>query len=134
MSNHIKKIQLIMQRLQDCYNELSELLPEENPQLHYKSVFDDDNYKNILQIVRDVFGSDPLKDDQKRETVFSRHALRYLLRFKTPRSLKSIGALTLLVDHTTVINSIKIAKNMIETDPNYANMINECIKRIEINK
>lgn len=126
-----KHIRNVMRQLQSCYNKLAELLPEENPQLHYKSVFEDENYKNILQIVRDVFGSDPLKDDQTRETVFSRHALRYLLRFKTPRSFKSIGTLTLLAGHTTVINSIKIAKNMIETDRNYADMINECIKRIE---
>lgn len=132
MKQETKKLKLIMQRLQSCYNELAEMMPEEVPQLQYESIFEDEHYNKILKVVTDVFETNPLEDNRTYETAMARHALRYLLRFKTPRSYKSIGKLTLNAEHSTVMNSIRIAKNMIEIDEDYANMINKCAELIKL--
>ena len=131
MSNHTKKIRSIMQRLQHCYNELAELLPEATQQLQYRHIPGDAKSEKIIEIVKKVFNANPFAPNRKKETVFARHALRYLLRTETLRSHVSIAELTGGGDHSTVIHSIETASDLYQTDDRFKSLIDIC--RIEIN-
>lgn len=60
--------------------------------------------------------NDIRKKTRRREIVYPRHVLCYLLRKKTNMSLKDIGELTGGRDHTTVIHAIKSIEDLMETD------------------
>lgn len=132
MSNHTKKIRSIMQRLQDCYNELAELLPENIQQIQYKHIPGDSKSEHIIKVVKEVFNANPFAPNRKKETVFARHALRYLLRTETLRSHVSISELTGGGDHSTVIHSIETAKDLYQTDERFKTLIDNCRMKINI--
>ena len=131
MSNHTKKLKLIMQQLHNIYNELAELIPESTQQIQYRHIPGDDKSEKIIEIVKKIFNANPFAPNRKKETVFARHALRYLLRTETLRSHVSIAELTGGGDHSTVIHSIETASDLYQTDDRFKSLIDIC--RIEIN-
>ena len=131
MSNNTKKLRLIMQQLHNIYNELAELIPESTQQIQYKHIPGDSKSEHIIKVVKEVFNTNPFAPNRKKETVFARHALRYLLRTETLGSHVSISELTGGGDHSTVIHSIETAKDLYQTDERFKTLIDNC--RIKIN-
>ena len=84
---------------------------------------------NVLEAVVLVSGIPAEKILGKRrdkEIASARHIFCYLGRSHTNSSLLGIGGF-LGKDHTTVINSIKVVNDMIDTDYEvFVNMVNEC--------
>ena len=131
MSNNTKKLRLIMQQLHNIYNELAELIPESTQQIQYRHIPGDAKSEKIIEIVTKIFNANPFAPNRKKDNVFARHALRYLLRTETLRSHESIAELTGGCDHSTAIHSIETAKALYQTDDRFKSLIDIC--RIEIN-
>jgi chromosomal replication initiation ATPase DnaA len=130
MNDH-DKIRKAMIALRQSYELLAELLPKEKG-AEVKPVLDNDETVNkIRQIVTDVFSVDPLIKSRKEDVVITRHAYRFLLRFITNKTYKSIGVLTNDIDHHGVINSVNICKQMMENYPWYMRLMHECKKRLK---
>lgn len=119
-----------MAALRDAYNILNSLLPKDKKKEQLKSMGADYSSDRTLKVVTDVFGVNPLAYGRKKENVLARHALRYLLRTRTMRSLQSIGMLTGTNDHKSVLHSIRVTKNLIETDANFYLLIKKCEEKI----
>lgn len=87
------------------------------------------NLENVLEAVVLVSGVPADKIIGKRrdkEIASARHIFCYLGRSHTGASLLAIGKF-LGRDHTTVINSIKVVNDMIDTDYEvFVDMVNEC--------
>lgn len=88
--------------------------------------------ERVLHAVKKQTGFDieQLKaKSRKQAIVFVRHATIYALRKYTNLSLKKIGS-RVSRDYTTVINSIKVAESLIETDKDFEKMFNGIIEKI----
>ena len=83
-------------------------------------------------ICEDIFGVNPLIQKRKKQIVECRHAVCYLIRTYTQLSLTDIARVLGRTEHTTVINAITNVRNWIETDEWYRNMIEKCVKEIDI--
>lgn len=125
------KIRKAMITLRQSYDLLAELLPKEKG-AEVRPVLDNDETVNkIRQVVTDVFSFDPLIKSRKEDVVIARHAYRFLLRFITNKTYKSIGVLTNDIDHHGVTNSVKICKQMMENYLWYMRLMQECKKRLK---
>jgi len=74
---------------------------------------------DICEIVRIYFGineSDFYGRTRKYEIIFPRHLAIYLIRYFTDKTLEEIGDI-LHRDHATILNSIKAAQDLIDTEP-----------------
>ena len=126
MTPEAKAIERAMASLQEAYNVLNDLLPNDGKREQLKAKGEDYGSKRILKVVSDIFSINPLLKGRQKEVVLARHALRYLLRKHTMRSLESIGVLTGTHDHKSVLHSVRVAKDLIDSDPLYAALINKC--------
>lgn len=124
------QIELAMYKLQEAYNCLNALLPKDTKQEQMKFVSSDYASDRILKIVREEFNADPLATGNQPDLCDARHAYRYLLRTHTKRSTKSIAMVSNALNHTTVLNSVKRAKALMEVDKHYADLITKCEARI----
>lgn len=130
MTKEQKQLTRIMTQLRTAYNLLDKMLPETDRQQHLGSKGEDKHSKQIYSVVKEVFGLDPMFVGRKNEVIYCRHAYRYLLRKHSPRSLESIAQISGTFDHKSVSNSLKIAKNLIETDEKFALLIKKCEEKI----
>ena len=129
--SHTNKIKAAMEQLRLAYEALNDCLPKDARQVQYKPLASDYASDRILELVRQYFQVDPLTHGRKKEVVFARHAHRYLLRMHTPRSERSIALLTSQGDdHSIVSNSVKVARNLIETDSTFASLIQQIEEKI----
>ena len=129
--SHTNKIKAAMEQLRLAYEALNDCLPQDARQIQYKPLASDYASDRILDLVRQYFKVDPLTPGRKKEVVFARHAHRYLLRMHTPRSERSIALLTSQGDdHSIVSNSVKVARNLIETDSTFASLIQQIEEKI----
>ena len=129
--SHTNKIKAAMEQLRLAYEALNDCLPQDARQIQYKPLASDYASDRILDLVRQYFQADPLTPGRKKEVVMARHAHRYLLRMHTPRSERSIALLTSKGDdHSIVSNSIKVARNLIETDSTFASLIQQIEEKI----
>ena len=87
------------------------------------------NLENVLEAVVNVSGVTGEKILGKRrdkDIASARHIFCYLGRSHTNASLEAIGKF-LGKDHTTVINSIKVVNDMLDTEYEvFVDMVNEC--------
>jgi len=130
MNDH-DKIRKAMIALRQSYELLASLLPEERGAQMGVSLESEETVNKIRKVVTDVFGVDPCKKCQKNETVLTRHAYRYLLRYITHKTLKSIGLITNTVDHHSVVNSIKVCVQMMDSYKWYNSYMTECKARLK---
>ena len=80
--------------------------------------------EKIIEIVADYYGTTPekmLSNNRKRENVLPRQVAMYMMRYNSRLALNRIGEIMqgkrpLPFDHTTVIHSIRIVFDMMETD------------------
>jgi len=73
----------------------------------------------IVELVNDIFESDVMANNQRKNTVFGRHAAAWTLKKYTNLSLSEISTLCGQTHHTTAINSIKKCNDMMETEAWY---------------
>lgn len=87
------------------------------------------NLENVLEAVVSVSGvpgEKILGKRRDRDISTARHIFCYLSRSHTVASLDAIGKF-LGRDHTTVINSIRVVNDMIDTDYEvFVQLVNEC--------
>jgi hypothetical protein len=66
-----------------------------------------------------------------REIAMARHLFCYMARLHTNASLLAIGEFLSGRDHATVMNSVKVSNDMIDTDYGvFVEMVNECNNHI----
>lgn len=69
-------------------------------------------------------------ESRKKEIVFARHIIMYILKQEFNMSYKEIGSLLGNRDHTTVMNGVEKTKELILKDKELKNVINTIIKKI----
>jgi chromosomal replication initiation ATPase DnaA len=92
------------------------------------------NLSNVLESVVEVSGVPPYQiigKSRMREIAMARHLFCYLARLHTNASLLAIGEFLSGRDHATVMNSVKVSNDMIDTDYGvFVEMVNECNNHI----
>lgn len=86
----------------------------------------------IIQIVNKEFNTNCTEQTRRKKVVYARHAACFFLREFTTMTLEDISNSMGNKDHSTVINSIKVFKNLIETDEDYKNKVDNI--RLELEK
>ena len=92
------------------------------------------NLSNVLESVVEVSGVPPYQvigKSRMKEIAMARHLFCYMARLHTNASLLAIGEFLSGRDHATVMNSVKVANDMIDTDYGvFVEMVNECNNHI----
>ncbi len=92
---------------------------------------------NVLESVVEVSGVPSYQVIGKsriKEIAMARHLFCYMARLHTNASLLVIGEFLSGRDHATVMNSVKVANDMIDTDYGvFVDMVNECSNHITKN-
>jgi chromosomal replication initiator protein len=91
------------------------------------------NIETIVYLVEQHFGFTFLllkSATRKREICYARQVLMYLLSQKTNLTLNSIGQMIGGRDHTTVIYTKSLIKDLMEIDEGVRNEINNLLKSI----
>ena len=81
----------------------------------------------VFECVSEVFDisyEELIGRHRKQEKAYARHVFCYILKNNTKYSLKEIGEYLGGRDHATVLSSIKVAKNLAETDKVFRESIN----------
>lgn len=75
----------------------------------------------IVTAVNEVFNTDCQEASRRQRVKDARHCAVYFLRQYTDLTLKEIGEyISEGAHHTTVLHSIKVCKNLVEVDENFA--------------
>ena len=92
---------------------------------------------NVMESVVEVTGVPPYQvigKSRMKEIAMARHLFCYMARMHTNASLLAIGEFLSGRDHATVMNSVKVANDMIDTDYGvFVEMVNECSNHITKN-
>ena len=84
----------------------------------------------IVQEVNNKFMVDITKITRKKKVMYARHAAVYLLKTHTNLIWQDIAVSVGNTHHTSVIHSFKAAKDIMETDDEYLQTINEIKERL----
>ena len=106
-------------------NRLESLLDEQPVEAKRKTC----PANKIIDLVNEEFNTECRENTRRKRVVLARHCAAYLLRKYTNMTLVDISNSLGNTDHATCSHSIKAAKNMIETDEEYADKV-EKIKLI----
>lgn len=120
------KIRKAMIALRQSYELLATMLPNEKGAEFGVMLESEETVNKIRQVVKEVFGIDPMTKNQKEEVVLARHAYRFLLRFITQKTLKQVGLLSGTIDHRSVVNSINNCIQLVGQYKWYAKAIEQC--------
>ena len=95
------------------------------------------NLSNVMEAVVEVTGVPSYQvigKSRMKEIAMARHLFCYMSRMHTNASLLAIGEFLSGRDHATVMNSVKVANDMIDTDYGvFVEMVNECSNYITKN-
>jgi len=95
------------------------------------------NLSNVMEAVVEVSGVPSYQvigKSRMREIAMARHLFCYMARLHTNASLLAIGEFLSGRDHATVMNSVKVSNDMIDTDYGvFVDMVNECSNYITKN-
>jgi chromosomal replication initiator protein len=95
------------------------------------------NLSNVMEAVVEVTGVPSYQvigKSRMKEIAMARHLFCYMSRLHTNASLLAIGEFLSGRDHATVMNSVKVANDMIDTDYGvFVEMVNECSNYITKN-
>ncbi len=100
-----------------------------------KSSFTELKIEDIQHMVCDFYGvgyDALLSTSRKREIVQARQITMYLAKKFTKNSLKSIGEHFAGKDHTTVIHSCQTVENLMDTDGEYREKLEEIMQKVQI--
>lgn len=89
----------------------------------------------LIKMILDATGWDPHKMLQKRrlEEIVSQRRIVDLIAISNGKKLTEVGRAVANRDHTTVISSVRAAKEMIEKDPIYRTYTREIMQYIREN-
>jgi chromosomal replication initiation ATPase DnaA len=92
------------------------------------------NLSNVMEAVVEVSGVPSYQvigKSRMREIAMARHLFCYMARLHTNASLLAIGEFLSGRDHATVMNSVRVSNDMIDTDYGvFVDMVNECSNHI----
>lgn len=107
----ILKYRIISQKMQNLEKELEEL--RDAILLAMNETLSEDEEILLTTVIRVI--RDNELSGRKEDVVFSKHFLRFYLRANTKLNLSRIAILTGCGNHSTVINSIKVHQELMET-------------------
>jgi chromosomal replication initiation ATPase DnaA len=79
------------------------------------------NHQQITQVVTEVFECDPFKKTREQPYIFARHFLAYFLYQHTRMNMNQIAKYVGKRDHSSIHNSLKQARRLIDTDEYFTN-------------
>jgi chromosomal replication initiation ATPase DnaA len=79
--------------------------------------------EKVIDLVNEVFSTECRENSRRKRVVFARHCAAYLLREYTNMTLVEISNTLGNTDHATCSHSLKTAKNLIQTDEDYAEKV-----------
>ena len=92
------------------------------------------NLSNVMEAVVEVTGvpsHQVIGKSRMKEIAMARHLFCYMSRLHTNASLLAIGEFLSGRDHATVMNSVRVSNDMIDTDYGvFVEMVNECNNHI----
>lgn len=88
--------------------------------------------EQIIEATNKVFDTDCRIRRRLKNVVLARHCAAYLMSVYTTQSLHEIAAQFGVSCHTTAYHSINICQDIIQTDPEYAEKVNEVKKILEL--
>lgn len=100
-----------------------------------KSSYHELKIEDIQKMVCEHYGvayDDLLSKSRKREIVQARQITMYLAKKFTKNSLKSIGDHFAGKDHTTVMHSCQTVENLMDTDSDYKEKLDEVLQKVQI--
>lgn len=100
-----------------------------------KSTYHELKIEDIQKMVCEHYGvayDDLLSKTRKREIVQARQITMFLAKKFTKNSLKSIGEHFAGKDHTTVIHSCQTVENLMDTDAEYKERLDEILQKVQI--
>jgi chromosomal replication initiation ATPase DnaA len=100
-------------------NRLESLLDEQPVETKRKTC----PANRIIDLVNEEFNTECREQTRRKRVVFARHCAAYLLREYTNMTLVDISNSLGNTDHATCSHSIKTAKNLIQTDEDYADKV-----------
>lgn len=100
-------------------------IKKQNSKITINEVEDIINKEFDIEYLKDLYNIpiNKMRTSRKKEIVAARQTFHYILKTRTPWSLNKIGFLKYKKNHATVINSIKIIKNYIDTDKEFRKKI-----------
>lgn len=110
----IREANIILKSIKDEYTNISFPIP----------------HIRVIEEVKKEFGIDFVVKSQKRHIIDARHTCIYLLKKFTDLTLKEIAEYVGVRDHTTVINALKTASNLITTDIEFRARANKIEKQL----
>lgn len=124
----ILKYRIISQKMQNLEKELEEL--RDAILLAMNETLSEDEEILLTTVIRVI--RDNELSGRKEDVVFSKHFLRFYLRANTKLNLSRIAILTGCGNHSTVINSIKVHQELMETgDVKYLEIAQKLNDQIE---
>lgn len=126
MTPQQKQINEALQLIANAKYILEGLLKLESQSTEIQLTAEQTICNNIHKAVIKQFGVNPMTKGRKKEVVMARHGYRYLLKKYTSWTLEKIGIQTGTNDHKSVLHSIRVAQDMIDTDKDYASLITKC--------
>lgn len=109
----ILKYRIISQKMQNLEKELEEL--RDAILLAMNETLSEDEEILLTTVIRVIRDNELSRPGRKEDVVFSKHFLRFYLRTNTKLNLSRIAILTGCGNHSTVINSIKVHQELMET-------------------
>jgi len=100
-------------------------MPERKKEIKFPSDY-------IIQEVNKEFDCELRTHTRRKNIMYARHSAVYLLRLHTTLIWEDISFKVGNTDHTSTIHSFRTAKNLIETDEDYANKITNITERLKI--
>jgi len=95
------------------------------------------NLSNVMEAVVEVTSVPSyhvIGKSRMKEIAMARHLFCYMARLHTNASLLAIGEFLSGRDHATIMNSVRVSNDMIDTDYGvFVEMVNECSNHITKN-
>jgi chromosomal replication initiation ATPase DnaA len=87
--------------------------------------------EEIIEATNKVFNTDCRIKERLKNVVLARHCAAYLMSIYTTQSLHEIAFQFGKICHTTALHSINICQDIIDTDEEYAERVNQVKKILE---
>lgn len=120
----------LLKKVDALQRQITKLIDEEPKLIQAQRSFVIKN-EQIAKVVGDVFECDPFKKTREYPIIFARHFLCYALYQHTRMSLNQIAKYVGLADHSSVHNSIKQSRKLLDVDEYFIHkgkLINERLK------
>jgi chromosomal replication initiation ATPase DnaA len=124
----------LLKKVDSLQRQIAKLINEEPKLVQAQRSFIVKN-EEIAKVIGDVYECDPFKRTREYPYMFARHYLCYALYQHTRMSQLQIAKYVGLADHSSVHNSIKQSRRLLDVDEYFINkamLINEKLRELSI--